>query len=233
MPAFGTRRLSDSDLDDLLALSADAARLRSRRPSIGDSHARHELSCRATVLSGLVAFATTRADRPAGAAAAGVVAGDPRGPAGRRLALADLRRQLRQPPPQPADADHAGQRRQAGAAVDVPDRRHSATSRPRRSCATTCCTSPVRRTSPGRSTRAPAARSGAIAASCRESLTACCGLVNRGFAMLGDKLFMTTLDAHLLALDMRTGAMVWDADAGGVQRTATPPRSRRSSSRTR
>jgi len=44
-----------------------------------------------------------------------------------------------------------------------------------------------------------------------ENLTACCGLVNRGFAILGDKLFMTTLDAHLLALDMRTGAVVWDA----------------------
>jgi len=43
------------------------------------------------------------------------------------------------------------------------------------------------------------------------NLTACCGLVNRGFAALGDKLFMTTLDAHLLALDMKTGAIVWDA----------------------
>lgn len=42
-------------------------------------------------------------------------------------------------------------------------------------------------------------------------LTACCGLVNRGFAALGDKLFMTTLDAHVLALDMKTGAVVWDA----------------------
>ncbi len=42
-------------------------------------------------------------------------------------------------------------------------------------------------------------------------LTACCGLVNRGFAAVGDKLFMTTLDAHLLALDMKTGAVVWDA----------------------
>jgi alcohol dehydrogenase (cytochrome c) len=42
-------------------------------------------------------------------------------------------------------------------------------------------------------------------------LTACCGLVNRGFAMFGDKLFMVTLDAHLLALDRRTGAIVWDA----------------------
>ena len=43
------------------------------------------------------------------------------------------------------------------------------------------------------------------------NLTACCGLVNRGFGVLGDKLFMTTLDAHLIALDMKTGAVVWDS----------------------
>jgi len=42
------------------------------------------------------------------------------------------------------------------------------------------------------------------------NLTACCGLVNRGFGMLGDRLFMVTLDAHLLALDMKTGAIAWD-----------------------
>jgi alcohol dehydrogenase (cytochrome c) len=34
--------------------------------------------------------------------------------------------------------------------------------------------------------------------------------VNRGFGVYGDKLFMVTLDAHLLALDMKTGAVVWD-----------------------
>jgi len=44
-----------------------------------------------------------------------------------------------------------------------------------------------------------------------ENLTACCGLVNRGFAMLGDTLYMTTLDAHLLAMDSATGRVVWDA----------------------
>ncbi|MGE3706354.1 MAG: pyrroloquinoline quinone-dependent dehydrogenase [Vicinamibacterales bacterium] len=43
-------------------------------------------------------------------------------------------------------------------------------------------------------------------------LTACCGLVNRGFAMLGDRLFMTTLDAHVLALDSKTGSVIWDAE---------------------
>ena len=33
---------------------------------------------------------------------------------------------------------------------------------------------------------------------------------NRGFAVLGDLLYMGTLDAHLLALDRRTGRVVWD-----------------------
>src|SRR5205085_2438849 len=41
-------------------------------------------------------------------------------------------------------------------------------------------------------------------------LTACCGMVNHGFAVLGDRLFMGTLDAHLVALDMKTGSVVWD-----------------------
>ncbi len=34
--------------------------------------------------------------------------------------------------------------------------------------------------------------------------------VNRGFGMLGDSLFMVTLDAHLLAMDRRTGDILWD-----------------------
>jgi len=34
--------------------------------------------------------------------------------------------------------------------------------------------------------------------------------VNRGFGILGDRLFMVTLDAHLLAMDSRTGQVVWD-----------------------
>ena len=48
--------------------------------------------------------------------------GDRRRPAGRRIALADLRRRLHQPAPQPADADHARERQPPRAAVDVPDR---------------------------------------------------------------------------------------------------------------
>src|SRR5213593_4536551 len=35
--------------------------------------------------------------------------------------------------------------------------------------------------------------------------------VNRGFAVLGNKLYMTTIDSHVLALDMKTGNVVWDS----------------------
>jgi alcohol dehydrogenase (cytochrome c) len=45
-----------------------------------------------------------------------------------------------------------------------------------------------------------------------EDLKLCCGAVNRGFAVLGDRLFMTTLDAHLLALDMKTGTPIFDVE---------------------
>jgi len=41
----------------------------------------------------------------------------------------------------------------------------------------------------------------------------CCGRVNRGLAILGDKVFMGTLDAHVIALDAKTGAVVWDVVA--------------------
>jgi alcohol dehydrogenase (cytochrome c) len=34
--------------------------------------------------------------------------------------------------------------------------------------------------------------------------------VNRGLGLLGDRLFMPTADAHLLALDARTGGVAWD-----------------------
>jgi alcohol dehydrogenase (cytochrome c) len=38
----------------------------------------------------------------------------------------------------------------------------------------------------------------------------CCGLVNRGVAALGDLLFVGTVDAHLVALDAKTGHVRWD-----------------------
>jgi alcohol dehydrogenase (cytochrome c) len=42
----------------------------------------------------------------------------------------------------------------------------------------------------------------------------CCGTVNRGLAILGDTLFMGTVDAHLVAVDAKSGRLIWNATAG-------------------
>ena len=38
----------------------------------------------------------------------------------------------------------------------------------------------------------------------------CCDAVNRGVAVLGDRVFLGTVDAHLVALNAKTGAVLWD-----------------------
>ena len=40
----------------------------------------------------------------------------------------------------------------------------------------------------------------------------CCGWNNRGVALLGERVFMATLDAHVVALDAATGAELWDVE---------------------
>ena len=54
----------------------------------------------------------------------------------------------------------------------------------------------------------------------------CCGPVNRGFAILGNKLFLSTLDSHLVALDTKTGSVVWDVETAdyrsGYSSTVAP-----------
>jgi alcohol dehydrogenase (cytochrome c) len=59
-----------------------------------------------------------------------------------------------------------------------------------------------------------------------EGLKVCCGPVNRGFAIYGNRLFMTTLDAHLEALDIKTGEVLWDVELGeykkGYASTVSP-----------
>lgn len=42
------------------------------------------------------------------------------------------------------------------------------------------------------------------------------GRVNRGLAMLGGTLFMGTLDAHLLAIDAKTGRLLWNTTVADV-----------------
>jgi alcohol dehydrogenase (cytochrome c) len=54
----------------------------------------------------------------------------------------------------------------------------------------------------------------------------CCGRVNRGVAILGDTLFMGTIDAHLVAIDARSGKPIWNTevakDASGYALTHAP-----------
>ena len=54
-----------------------------------------------------------------------------------------------------------------------------------------------------------------------DKLQPCCGMVNRGFAILGDRLFMATLDAHVIALDTKTGNVVWDVVAADYHQAYT------------
>ena len=59
-----------------------------------------------------------------------------------------------------------------------------------------------------------------------EKLSLCCGRQNRGVAILGETLFLGTLDAKLIALDAKTGAVQWEAQsadpATGYSKTAAP-----------
>lgn len=59
-----------------------------------------------------------------------------------------------------------------------------------------------------------------------DDLRICCGPGNRGVAIAGDKVFMATLDARLVALDRKTGAVVWnskiDEYVNGYSATVAP-----------
>src|ERR1700733_11280714 len=45
----------------------------------------------------------------------------------------------------------------------------------------------------------------------------CCGANNRGVAILGDTLYMGTLDAHLIAIDAKSGHAVWNVALANVK----------------
>ena len=47
-----------------------------------------------------------------------------------------------------------------------------------------------------------------------DKLTLCCGENNRGVAVLGEKVYLGTVDARLLALDAKTGSVLWNVDVG-------------------
>jgi alcohol dehydrogenase (cytochrome c) len=45
----------------------------------------------------------------------------------------------------------------------------------------------------------------------------CCGANNRGVAILGDTLYLGTLDARLVAIDARSGKALWNTEVGDVK----------------
>jgi alcohol dehydrogenase (cytochrome c) len=59
-----------------------------------------------------------------------------------------------------------------------------------------------------------------------DDVRVCCGQVNRGVAVLGNLVFVGTVDAHLVALDGKTGAVQWDVAVAdyraGYSLTAAP-----------
>ncbi|MGH9720032.1 MAG: pyrroloquinoline quinone-dependent dehydrogenase [Bryobacteraceae bacterium] len=46
----------------------------------------------------------------------------------------------------------------------------------------------------------------------------CCGQVNRGFAVLGDRLYKVNLEAKLVALDIKTGNTIWESDIDDIKK---------------
>ena len=59
-----------------------------------------------------------------------------------------------------------------------------------------------------------------------DDMVFCCGRNNRGVAVQGDRIIMSTLDAHLVALDAKSGSVMWETEtqetASGYSKTAAP-----------
>ena len=59
-----------------------------------------------------------------------------------------------------------------------------------------------------------------------EGILPCCDVINRGAALYGDKVYFVTLDAKIVALDAKTGKVVWRKEIGdfegGYSATAAP-----------
>jgi alcohol dehydrogenase (cytochrome c) len=49
-----------------------------------------------------------------------------------------------------------------------------------------------------------------------DKLTLCCGENNRGIALLGDRVYLGTVDGRLIALDAATGNILWDVEVGSA-----------------
>lgn len=50
-----------------------------------------------------------------------------------------------------------------------------------------------------------------------DKVATCCGIINRGAALLGSRVFFATIDAHLIALDAGTGKVAWEREIADHQ----------------
>ena len=217
MPAFGADKLSDAELDDLLAYLESA-------PGYKRDAVRRSL--RSLYVSTNVCANRGRGARGIGIdgdgggsdgpAATGHCAGAP-STASRAtdrdwLMFGGSYTNQRHSPLTQITPENVSR---LAAAVGVSDRHCGQVRDDAAAASTTSCMSPVRtERRDGPSTRGPAARSGATNASCRRrrSHRRAAALVNtrlRRCSAIASS--WTTLDAHLLALNMKTGAVVWDA----------------------
>ena len=67
------------------------------------------------------------------------------------------------------------------------------------------------------STRRTGTSCGATSTASPFDVSLCCGNVNRGVAVAEGKVFMTTLNAHVIALDAENGKKIWDQPFGDVR----------------
>ena len=90
-------------------------------------------------------------------------------------------------------------------------------SRPPRSSWTASCSSPVPTARSGRSTPTTGEELWRYKHASPFDVSLCCGNVNRGVAVGHGKVYLYTLNAHLIALDAQTGELVFDTVNGDVR----------------
>ena len=67
----------------------------------------------------------------------------------------------------------------------------------------------------------------------RSDFKACCDVVNRGVALYKGKVYVGALDGRLVALDAKTGKVVWETARPSIRTSPTRSPARRASSRAR
>ena len=136
----------------------------------------------------------------------------------RYIERSQLRDGLQSAAVQSAEADQQGHRQEPRSGVELQLRRRSkrgiaAAGLPGRA-------STSRPTTPRwRSTPRPASRSGRPRSNIPPETPriVCCGIINRGAALFDGKVFRTTLDANVIALDAKTGKELWRQKAADIK----------------